>query len=74
MVITAQYQIYVGTKQKELGLNSTQLLGNIMPISAVCVLMLVPFLDSTGLFIAQPNSLVDYTFTIVRLGLGGARC
>jgi hypothetical protein len=30
MVVTAQYQIYVGQKQKELGLNSTQLLMNMV--------------------------------------------
>ena len=65
MVITAQYQIYVGTKQKELQLNSTQLLTNMMPVSAVIVLSLVPVLDNTGLFVEQTNALVNYTFTTV---------
>jgi len=63
MIITAQYQIYVGTKQKELGVNSTQLLTNMVPVSALIVLVLTPFLDATGIFFAQENSLVNYEFT-----------
>ena len=65
MIITAQYQIYVGTKQKELGVNSTQLLTNMVPVSAVIVLAVTPLLDNTGIFFDQPNSLVNYTFTTV---------
>ena len=46
MIVTAQYQIYVGKKQKELHLSSVQLLMNIIPLSAAMVLFLVPVLDS----------------------------
>ncbi len=35
MIITAQYQIYVGTKQKEFGLNSTQVCDPLVRDSAV---------------------------------------
>lgn len=45
------------------GVNSTQLLTNMVPVSAVIVLILVPLLDRTGLFFAQENSLVNYEFT-----------
>jgi solute carrier family 35, member E3 len=66
MIITAQYQIYVGTKQKELGVNSTQLLTNMVPVSAVITLFLTPFLDRTGIFFEEEHSLVNYEFTMVR--------
>ncbi len=71
MVVTAQYQIYVSTKQKELGLNSTQLLTNMVPISAAITLVLVPMLDSTGLFFEQAHALVNYEFSQVRVCLRG---
>lgn len=68
MIVTAQYQIYVGTKQKELGVNSTQLLTNMVPVSAVIALILTPFLDNTGLFgTPDGHSLMEYEFTMASI-------
>lgn len=75
MMVTAQYQIYVGTKQKELGVTSMQLLENMVPVSAVIVLIITPIMDPTGLFFDQgPKSLVNFEFdtTIVAIVIGSS--
>ncbi len=63
--LTAQYQIYVASKQKELELNSMQLLMNMMPVSAGLVLVLIPFMDSTGFFFEQDSALTTFPYSAV---------
>eukprot|EP00760_Papus_ankaliazontas_P024474 PhM_4_TR2339/c0_g1_i1/m.50078/K15285/SLC35E3; solute carrier family 35, member E3 len=46
VLVTSQYQIWVGTKQKELDLNSMQLLHYQAPLSAVMLVPCVPLLDN----------------------------
>eukprot|EP00759_Apiculatamorpha_spiralis_P013350 PhF_6_TR20008/c0_g1_i1/m.29210/K15285/SLC35E3; solute carrier family 35, member E3 len=48
VLVTSQYQIWVGTKQKELELNSMQLLMYQAPISAGMLVPLVPMLDKVS--------------------------
>jgi solute carrier family 35 protein E3 len=55
VLVTSQYQIWVGSKQKELGLDSMQLLFNQAPISAVMLLFLIPFFES-------PAQIMDYPY------------
>ncbi len=45
LLVTSMYQIWVGTKQKELGCNSYQLLYIQAPLSAILLIPLVPMLD-----------------------------
>jgi len=46
--VTSQYQIWVGTKQKELEVNSMQLLMYQAPISAAMLIPCIPLLDNTS--------------------------
>ena len=57
LLITAQYQIWVGTKQKELECSSWQLLWWQAPISAVMLIPAIPFFDP----IAQLTQIPDKT-------------
>ncbi|KAJ3342366.1 hypothetical protein HDU93_002482 [Gonapodya sp. JEL0774] len=45
VLVTSLYQIWVGTKQKELELDALQLLHNQAPLSAITLLILFPFFD-----------------------------
>ena len=65
MLVTAQYQVLIGRKQRELGASSLQLLAAILPLASIVTLVLMPFLDSTGFFFSQRNALVDFPFTKV---------
>lgn len=54
VVVTSMYQIWVGTKQKELGLDSMQLLFNQAPISAIMLLFIIPCFESPSEIMAYP--------------------
>ncbi|KAJ3072805.1 hypothetical protein HK102_006161 [Quaeritorhiza haematococci] len=54
VVVTSLYQIWVGTKQKELNANSMQLLYYQAPLSAFLLLFLIPILDDTSALFAYP--------------------
>ncbi|KAJ3114882.1 hypothetical protein HK098_007133 [Nowakowskiella sp. JEL0407] len=56
VVVTSVYQIWVGTKQKELEANSMQLLYYQAPISAIMLLFIIPFVDNV-------TALQKYEFT-----------
>jgi solute carrier family 35 protein E3 len=56
VIVTSYYQIWVGTGQKDLGVNSMQLLYYQAPISAVILLFTVPFVDDMG-------ALMEYEWT-----------
>jgi len=45
VLVTAMYQILVGSKQKELGTNSMQLLYYQAPLSSVMLLCIIPFFE-----------------------------
>lgn len=48
VIVTSFYQIWVGTRQRELDVNSMQLLHNQAPISAFMLLFFVPLLDDVA--------------------------
>jgi solute carrier family 35 protein E3 len=56
LLVTCMYQIWVGTKQKELEMNSYQLLYVQAPISAVLLIPLVPMLDPLSKLTEMPDS------------------
>jgi len=55
LLITCMYQIWVGTKQKELECNSYQLLYWQAPISAVLLIPLIPLFDDLSTLTEWPN-------------------
>jgi solute carrier family 35 protein E3 len=60
---TSFYQIWVKTRQQDLGLNSYQLLYYQAPLSAVVVLFLVPIFDQLN----GATGLLEYSYTIPAL-------
>jgi solute carrier family 35 protein E3 len=54
VLVTSMYQIWVGTKQKELGLDSMQLLFNQAPISAIMLLFLIPVFEDPSEILSYP--------------------
>ncbi|XP_065066747.1 solute carrier family 35 member E3-like [Rhopilema esculentum] len=45
VLVTSLYQVWVGTKQQEFGVNSMQLLNYQAPLSAVILLVMIPFFE-----------------------------
>jgi solute carrier family 35 protein E3 len=61
-VVTALYQIWAGTKQKELKASSTQLLHQYTPQAALLLGVLIPLMEPMGgLGSTDPNTLLGYT-------------
>lgn len=60
---TALYQIWAGSKQKELGLGSMQLLHQYVPLAAGLLALLVPLCEPMGWAGAPPGSLLGYHYT-----------
>lgn len=60
---TAAYQIWAGTKQKELGAGSMQLLDQYAPLAAGMLATLVLTVEPTGLAHPTPDTLLGYTYT-----------
>lgn len=60
---TALYQIWAGSKQKELGLGSMQLLHQYVPLAAGLLALLVPLCEPMGSAGAPPGSLLGYQYT-----------
>jgi solute carrier family 35, member E3 len=56
LLVTAMYQIWVGTKQKELECNSYQLLYLQAPISAGILIPLIPMLDNLSTLTEMPSN------------------
>ena len=56
LLVTSMYQIWVGTKQKELGCNSYQLLYYQAPLSAVILIPIIPLFDDLSTLTAMPSN------------------
>ena len=65
-MITAMYQTWAGSKQQELQAGMVQLLQQYTPLAAGMLALLVPFLESVGLFEANVDShfLMDYKYPV----------
>lgn len=66
ILVTALYQIWAGSKQKELQAGSMQLLHQYTPLAAGMLAILVPILEPVGMFEASPDvrSIMTYKFTL----------
>jgi solute carrier family 35 protein E3 len=61
-VVTALYQTWAGTKQKELQASSTQLLHQYTPQAAVLLGLLIPLMEPVGKFgSTDANTILGYT-------------
>lgn len=60
---TALYQIWAGSKQKELGLGSMQLLHQYVPLAACLLAILVPLCEPMGWRDRGPSTLLGYVYT-----------
>ncbi|EFN55539.1 hypothetical protein CHLNCDRAFT_11965, partial [Chlorella variabilis] len=60
---TALYQIWAGSKQKELGMGSMQLLHQYVPLAALLLGALVAILEPVGWFQRGPDTILGYAFT-----------
>lgn len=60
---TAAYQIWAGTKQKELGAGSMQLLEQYAPIAAFMLFVLVPICEPMGWTDRSPGTLLGYEYS-----------
>ena len=56
LLVTSMYQIWVGTKQKELGCNSYQLLYYHAPLTALILLPIIPLFDDLSTLKAWSNN------------------
>lgn len=66
ILVTAMYQVWAGSKQKELQTGSMQLLHQYTPIAAIMLAILVPILEPVGVFEAFPDghTLIGYKYTL----------
>lgn len=66
ILVTAMYQVWAGSKQRELQTGSMQLLHQYTPLAAFMLAVLVPVLEPVGLFDMNPNAhtLVGYTYSL----------
>ncbi|KAL3132226.1 hypothetical protein ABBQ32_008815 [Trebouxia sp. C0010 RCD-2024] len=66
VLVTAVYQVWVGSKQRELQTGSMQLLHQYTPLSALMLAVLVPMMEPIGLFDRSLNAhtLIGYTYSI----------
>lgn len=66
ILVTAIYQIWAGSKQKELQAGSMQLLHQSTPIAAVMLAVLVPMLEPIGLFsnVSEKQTLIGFEYSL----------
>lgn len=63
-LVTALYQIWVGSKQKELQASSMQLLHQYTPQAALILGLLIPIMEPVGkIGSTDPNTLLGYHYT-----------
>ena len=65
ILVTAMYQVWAGSKQKELQTSSMQLLHQYTPLAAAMLAVLVPILEPIGMFETLPDahSLMGFRYT-----------
>ena len=69
VLVTAMYQVWAGSKQKELQTSSMQLLHQYTPIAALMLAILVPVMEPVGLFEVEPErpTLLGYKYSAVSI-------
>jgi solute carrier family 35 protein E3 len=61
--VTGLYQVWAGSKQRELGLNGLQLLHQVAPLSVVLLAVMIPLLEPVGFTNPGPDTVLGYTLT-----------
>jgi solute carrier family 35 protein E3 len=64
VLVTALYQVWAGTKQKELGLNGMQLLQQVSPASVALLAVLIPILEPVGWRDPRPGTILGYELSV----------
>ena len=60
VLVTALYQVWAGTKQKELGLDGMQLLQQVSPASVLLLAALIPLMEPVGWSDRRPGTILGY--------------
>ena len=63
VLVASLYQVWAGTKQKELGLNGMQLLHQVAPVSVLLLAVLIPLMEPVGWSDPRPGTILGYSFT-----------
>uniref|UniRef100_A0A383VFD1 Sugar phosphate transporter domain-containing protein n=1 Tax=Tetradesmus obliquus TaxID=3088 RepID=A0A383VFD1_TETOB len=61
--VTGLYQVWAGSKQRELGLNGLQLLHQVAPLSVALLAVIIPLLEPVGFTNPGPDTVLGYTLT-----------
>ncbi|WIA17138.1 hypothetical protein OEZ85_014030 [Tetradesmus obliquus] len=61
--VTGLYQVWAGSKQRELGLNGLQLLHQVAPLSVALLAVMIPLLEPVGFTNPGPDTVLGYTLT-----------
>lgn len=62
-VLSALYQIWAGTKQKELQANAMQLLHQATPLASIMLMLIVPLVEPVGWTSHGPSTLLGFAMT-----------
>lgn len=71
---TALYQIWAGSKQKELGASSAQLLREYTPYASLLMCLLVGVFEPLGIADRGPDTVLGYSWTALSAGLVFLSC
>ncbi|KAI8472640.1 MAG: triose-phosphate transporter family-domain-containing protein [Monoraphidium minutum] len=63
VLVASLYQVWAGTKQKELAINGMQLLQQVSPYSVMLLTVLIPIMEPIGIGDAKPGTILGYVFT-----------
>lgn len=63
VLVASLYQVWAGTKQKDLGLNGMQLLQQVSPMSVLLLAVLIPIMEPVGWSDPRPGTILGYVFT-----------
>lgn len=63
IISTASYQVFAGSKQKELQAGSMQLLHEYTPIASVLLGLMIPFFEPIGFNDPKPDTLLGYHYS-----------
>ncbi|EFJ43365.1 hypothetical protein VOLCADRAFT_96452 [Volvox carteri f. nagariensis] len=68
VLVTALYQIWAGSKQKELQASSSQLLLAYTPQAIMLLLVMSPLVDDYGFAIRRPDTVLGFPYTAAAVG------
>eukprot|EP00878_Enallax_costatus_P004629 GHUV01004874.1.p1 GENE.GHUV01004874.1~~GHUV01004874.1.p1 ORF type:complete len:387 (+),score=80.11 GHUV01004874.1:241-1401(+) len=63
VLASALYQVWTGSKQKELGLNGNQLLHQVAPTAVALLAILIPILEPVGFNDPKPGTILGFEYS-----------